>query len=154
MQFFNQKTFILLVPVLLAVLCLALRSILNNLKRKRAEELFRNYHKDRIIYFSREVNFFGKHSDGSLNIKGNGSMLLTPDQLHFKKWIPVQDLIIPIENIKNVERVDSFMGKSKNRPLLKIDFNNKNGEMDSAAWLLDNMHNWEKFLKDNIKQQQ
>jgi hypothetical protein len=150
MQFFNQKTFILLVPVLLAALYYAIRSIFNNLKRKRAEELFRNYHKDRIIYFSREVNFFGQKSEEGLNIKGNGSLLLTPDQLHFKKWIPDQDLIIPLKNIKNVERVDSFMGKSKNRPLLKIDFNNKDGKMDSAAWLLDNMHNWENVLKDYI----
>lgn len=150
MQFFNQKTFILLVPVLLAALCLAIRSILKNLKRKRAEELFRNYHKDRIIYFSREVNFFGQKSEEGLNIKGNGSLLLTPDQLHFKKWLPDKDLIIPLEDIKNVERVDSFMGKSKNRPLLKIDFNNKDGEIDSAAWLLDNMHNWENVLKDYI----
>lgn len=152
MQFFNQKTFILLVPVLLAVLFYTARSILNNLKRKRAEELFKNYHKDRIIYFSREVNFFGQKSKDGLNIRGNGSLLLTPDQLHFKKWLPDQDLIIPLKDIKNVERVDSFMGKSKNKPLLKIDFNNKNGEIDSAAWFLDNMHNWEKVLQDYITQ--
>ncbi len=152
MQFFNQKTFILLVPVLLAALCYAIRSFLNNLKRKRAEELFRNYHKDRIIYFSREVNFFGQKSKDGLNIKGNGSLLLTPDQLHFKKWMPDQDLIISLEDIKSVERVDSFMGKNKNRPLLKIDFNNKEGDIDSAAWLLDNMHNWENVLKDYINE--
>ncbi len=152
MQFFNQKTFILLVPVLLAVLFYTVRSIFNNLKRKRAEELFKNYHKDRIIYFSREVNFFGQKSEDGLNIRGSGSLLLTPDQLHFKKWLPDQDLIIPLEDIINVERVDSFMGKSKNKTLLKIDFNNENGEIDSAAWLLDNMHNWENVLKDYINQ--
>jgi hypothetical protein len=152
MQFFNQKTFILLVPVLLAVLFYTVRSIFNNLKRKRAEELFKNYHKDRIIYFSREVNFFGQKSEDGLNIRGSGSLLLTPDQLHFKKWLPDQDLIIPLEDIINVERVDSFMGKSKNKTLLKIDFNNENGEIDSAAWLLDNMHNWENVLKDYITQ--
>ncbi len=150
MQFFNEKTFVLLVPVLLALLFFFLKRFLNNLKRKRAEELFNNYHKDRIIYFSKEVNFFGQKSEGKRSIRGNGSLILTPDRLHFKKWVPHEDLIIPLKNIENVERVDSFLGKSKNRPLLKIDFQ-KDGTMDSAAWLIDNMQNWESVLKDNIR---
>jgi len=153
MQFFNQKTFILLVPVLIAVLIIIFKRISGNLKRRRAEELFQNYHKDRIIYFSREVNFFGRKSEGKFSIRGNGSLILTPDQLHFKKWIPHEDLIIPLNQIENVEKVNSFLGKSKNRPLLKIEFKNNQGENDSAAWLLENMHSWENVLKDNLNAQ-
>ncbi|RAK05191.1 hypothetical protein C8C77_13224 [Halanaerobium saccharolyticum] len=152
MQFFNQKTFILLIPVLLAVLCYIVHKTIASLKRKRAEELFTNYHKDRIIYFSKEVNFFGQKSDGRIQLRGNGSLLLTPDELHFLRWVPKKNIVISLENIEKVERVNSFLGKSKNRELLKVEFSNQQGEKDSAAWLLNNMHAWEQVIKDNLQE--
>jgi len=152
MQFFNQKTFILLIPILLAVLYYTIYKLINYYKRKRAEELFSNYHKDRIIYFSKEVNFFGQKSAGRTQVRGNGSLLLTPDELHFTRWVPKKSLIIPLDNIENIERVNSFLGKRKKRELLKVDFNNSEGEKDSAAWLLDNMQVWEQVIKDNLKE--
>jgi len=150
MQFFNQKTLILLIPVLLAVLYLIIRKSISSLKRKRAEELFKNYHKDRIIYFSKEVNFFGQKSAGRAQVRGNGSLLLTPNELHFLRWMPKKNIIIPLEDIENIERVNSFLGKTKRQDLLKIEFSNHQGEIDSAAWLLDNMHAWEKVIKDSL----
>ena len=152
MQFFNQKTFILLIPVLLAVLCYVVHKIIASLKRKRAEELFTNYHKDRIIYFSKEVNFFGQKSAGRSQVRGNGSLLLTPDELHFLRWMPKKNIVIPLDDIENIERVNSFLGKSKNKELLKIEFNNQQGESDSAAWLLENMHAWEQVIRDNLEE--
>lgn len=152
MQFFNQKTFILLIPVLLAVLYYTIHKLINYYKRKRAEELFSNYHKDRIIYFSKEVNFFGQKSAGRTQVRGNGSLLLTPDELHFTRWVPKKSLIIPLNNIENIERVNSFLGKRKKRELLKVDFNNSEGKKDSAAWLLDNMQVWEQVIRDNLKE--
>ena len=151
MQFFNQKTFVLLIPVLLAVLFYLVRKVIASIKRKRAEELFTNYHKDRIIYFSKEVNFFGQESAGRAQMRGNGSLLLTPDELHFLRWIPKKDIIIPLNDIENIERVNSFLGKKKNNELLKVEFNNHQGKKDSAAWLLDNMHAWEQVIKDNLE---
>ena len=153
MQFFNQKTFILLIPVLLAVLYYTIHKIIVKLKRKRAEELFTNYHKDRIIYFSKEVNFFGQKSAGRAQLRGNGSLLLTPDELHFLRWVPKKNIVIPLDNIENIERVNSFLGKKKNSKLLKVEFSNYQGEKDSAAWFLDNMHAWEQVIKDNLDEQ-
>ncbi len=152
MQFFNQKTFILLIPVLLAVLYYIVHRTIANIKRKRAEELFTNYHKDRIIYFSKEVNFFGQKSAGRSQVRGNGSLLLTPDELHFLRWVPKKNIVIPLDDIENIERVNSFLGKSKNKELLKIEFNNQQGEADSAAWLLENMHAWEQVIRDNLEE--
>ena len=151
MQFFNQKTFILLIPVLLAVLCYVVHKIKASLRRKRAEELFTNYHKDRIIYFSKKVNFFGQKSAGRAQLRGNGSLLLTPDELHFLRWINKKDIVIPLDDIENIERVNSYLGKSKKSELLKVEFNNDQGKKDSAAWLLDNMHAWEQVIKDNLE---
>lgn len=140
----------LLIPVLLAVLFYLITKTIGTLKRKRAEELFRNYHKDRIIYFSKEVNFFGQKSAGRTQIRGNGSLLLTPDEIHFLRWLPKKDIIIPLENVKNIERVNKFLGKKKKEELLKIDFDNYQGNFDSAAWYLDNMTAWEQVIKDNL----
>ena len=153
MQFFNQKTFILFIPILLAVLFFTIHKIIAYVKRKRAEELFANYHKDRIIYFSKKVNFFGQKSAGRAQIRGNGSLLLTADELHFSRWIPKKSLVISLDDIENIERVDSFLGKKKKRKLLKVDFNNNQGQKDSAAWYLDNMQVWEKVIKDNLESQ-
>lgn len=151
MQFFNQKTFILLIPVLLAVLYYVVHKIIASLKRKRAEELFTNYHKDRIIYFSKEVNFFGQNSVGRSQVRGNGSLLLTPDELHFLRWVPKKNIVIPLDDIENIEIVNSFLGKRKNKELLKIEFKNQEGQPDSAAWLLKNMHAWEQVIRDNLE---
>lgn len=115
MQYFNSKTFILLFPVLLASLCYIIRKTTTIIKNKRAEELFSNYHKDRIIYFSKKVNFFGQKSATKSQIRGNGSLLLTPDKIHFLKWLPKQNLIIPLKDIENIEIVNSFLGKTKNK---------------------------------------
>ncbi|ADO77458.1 hypothetical protein [Halanaerobium praevalens] len=153
MQYFNSKTFILLFPVLLASLCYIIRKTTTIIKNKRAEELFSNYHKDRIIYFSKKVNFFGQKSATKSQIRGNGSLLLTPDKIHFLKWLPKQNLIIPLKDIENIEIVNSFLGKTKKQNLLKIDFKNKEQEIDSAAWLLDNMKIWKKVIETNIKNQ-
>lgn len=150
MQFFNQKTFIFLIPVLLAVLCFIIHEIIVSIKRNRAEELFANYHKDKIIYFSKEVNYFGRKSENRLQIRGNGSLLLTPDELHFLRWVPKKNIVISLDDITQIERVDSFLDKKINRELLKVDFNNERGEIDSAAWMVDNMKAWEKVIRDNL----
>ncbi|ADQ14375.1 hypothetical protein [Halanaerobium hydrogeniformans] len=149
MQFFNQQTMTLLVPVLLVVLYFTIKNHLNKIKSKRAEELFTNYHKDRILYFSKEVDYLGRESIGKRNIVKNGSLLLTPDELHFLRWGPKEELIIPLENIKKVEEVNSFLGVNKNKAILKIEFNDQNGELDSAAWSIDNMHAWMESLKNH-----
>lgn len=153
MNFFNSKTVSLIIPVLLVVLFYLIKSIYNSIQQKRAEELFGNYHKDRIIYFSKKVNFFGLSSTGLTQIRGNGSLLLTADEIHFLKWLPKSELIIPLKNIENIERVNSFLGKKrgKNKELLKIDFFNQQGELDSAALLLDNLSVWEEVLQASLK---
>lgn len=153
MKFFNQKTLLLLIPIFAALLFYLFNKLISTLKRKRAEELFENYHKDRIIYFSKEVDFFGQKSAGRTQIRGNGSLLLTPDQIHFLRWLPKKDIIIPLENIKNIERVRKFLGKKKKDELLKIDFNNYQQDIDSAAWYLDNMQAWEQVIEDNLVDQ-
>ena len=150
MQFFNQQTMTLLVPVLLVVLYFVIKNNLNKLKSKRAEELFTNYHKDRIIYFSKEVDYLGRESTGKSKIVKNGSLLLTSDELHFVRWVPKQELIIPLENIKKIEEVNSFLGINKNKPLLKVEFDSQNGKTDSAAWSIDNMHVWKESLRNNL----
>lgn len=150
MKFLNQKTFILLIPILLAALFYGYRKISCYIKRRRAEELLENYHKDRIIYFSKTVDYFGQKSSGKAQIRSNGSLLLTPDKLHFSRWLPKKDIIIPLQNIENIERVNSFLGKNKGKEFLKVEFSNHKGEIDSASWFLDNMHAWEDVIKDNL----
>jgi hypothetical protein len=94
------------------------------------------------------VNFFGEKSKGMTQIRGNGALLLTKDYLYFQMWIPKKEIKIPLDKIENIEEVKSFLGKSKLRPLLKIDYIDENGQKNSAAWLVKNLQKWKSIINE------
>ncbi|MCK4994108.1 MAG: hypothetical protein KAS13_03570 [Candidatus Omnitrophica bacterium] len=79
-------------------------------------------------------------------IRGNGILVLAEGVLYFKMWAPAKELSIPFTSITGVETPKFFLGKSKMRPLLKVNFKNKDGN-DDAAWLLANMPHWQPAIE-------
>lgn len=51
----------------------------------------------------------------------------------------------------SIETPKSHLGKTKFRHLLKVVFKNEKGEIDSAAWLLKNIHHWKGSLEKFIQ---
>jgi hypothetical protein len=122
--------------------------LIKYLEKTKAEKILKNYSKEEIKAFSSNVNFFGEKSKGMTQIRGNGALLLTKDYLYFQMWIPKKEIKIPLDKIENIEEVKSFLGKSKLRPLLKIDYIDENGQKNSAAWLVKNLQKWKSIINE------
>ncbi|MFX0145791.1 MAG: hypothetical protein ACFE9C_17130, partial [Candidatus Hodarchaeota archaeon] len=91
-------------------------------------------------------NLFGLQSSGVWKTRGNGVLLLTENELFFGMWKPKRELEIPIESIIEITNPKSHMHRSVFRPLLKVTFSNKDGKVDSAAWYVRNLDNWNEVL--------
>lgn len=92
------------------------------------------------------ANFFGQESLGSWKIRGNGVLLLTKNELFFEMWKPRKQIAIPIDSISQIENPRSFLGKSVFKPLLKVIFENKDAKIDSIAWYVKNLNEWNEKL--------
>lgn|GEM_PF-2357576 len=103
--------------------------------KKSEEDLFGK----EIKYGEERANFFGQKSLGMAQVRGNGIFCITEDEIYFRMLMPSRAFRFPIKNVKSVETVKSFLGKTKFVPLLKVNFVNEQGEPDSVAFLLRNM---------------
>jgi hypothetical protein len=122
--------------------------LIKYLEKTKAEKILKNYSKQEIKAFSSNVNFFGIKSQGMTQIRGNGALLLTKEYLYFQMWIPKKEIKIPLDKIENIEEVKSFLGKSKFRPLLKINYIDENGQKNSAAWMVKNLEKWKEIINE------
>jgi hypothetical protein len=125
--------------------------MIKKLFRKRIHEILDRFENSEIILTSETANFFGQHSKGIRQIRGNGVLLFMNSLLFFEMWHPKKILEIPLTSIKHIEVTKSFLGKSRFRDLLKISFINLEGERDEAAWLVDDLENWVSTLKNVLK---
>jgi hypothetical protein len=118
--------------------------------QKRINEIMDKF-KDRVIIISlTSANFFGQQSLKSFQVRGNGVLILTPEELYFEMWHPKKVLQIPKSAILKIEVTKSFLHKSVFRKLLKVVFNNDSGEEDAAAWWVTSLDKWIEEL-ENVK---
>ena len=103
------------------------------------------------ILTSPMANLFGIQSGGMKQIRGNGILLLTSSGLYFRMLLPGRELLVPLRSITSVETPKSFLGKTKGRKLLKVDFRNDVGGTDSAAWLVPDLEKWVEAIKGSAE---
>lgn len=103
-----------------------------------------------IKYGEELANFFGQESLGMAQVRGNGILRITQDEIYFRMLMPSRVFRFPINGIKNVETVKSFLGKTKFVPLMKVTFTNEHGESDSVAFLVRNMSAAQEALGSKI----
>jgi hypothetical protein len=113
----------------------------------RYQEAMQRFPGQEIIKVYPAANFFGQQTKGVTQIRGQGVLVLTAEQLFFLMWLPKRVLVVPLSLIEKVEIVDSFLYKTKFRPLLRVDFRNENGTADAAAWLVDGVKEWKEAIK-------
>ena len=99
-----------------------------------------------IVAIDESANCFGVESAGVWQVRGNGCLGATNDEVLFIMWFPRKELSIPRESITVVERARSHLGKSIGRELLRVRFTNDNGQPDSAAWYVRDLPVWEAAL--------
>jgi hypothetical protein len=78
----------------------------------------------------------------SVPLRGNGLLVLTRDELHFKLWAPRRDLIVPLRRIYKVDIAGSFAGRWGRLPLLHIAFDDEFGRQLETAWAMPGAKRW------------
>lgn len=116
-----------------------------------AERIQERFPTEQIILSETSANFFGLESRGSFQIRGNGALVLTPDELWFSRFIKRDDITIPIQSIQEVRLVDSHLGKRiLGRKLIYVQFQTPRGK-DSIAWLVADPETWKMKILDLIR---
>jgi hypothetical protein len=116
--------------------------MVKKLFQKRIDEILNKFKDKDIIISLNSANFFGQQSQKSFQVRGNGVLLLTQEELYFEMWHPKEVLQIPTKEILIVEPTKSFLRKTVFRRLLKVVFRNENGVEDAAAWWVTSLDQW------------
>ncbi len=103
------------------------------------------------VAFIPNANFFGQESKGVMQMRGNGTLVLTGSEIYFARWIPLAEYTIPLAKIQSVETVNGFLGKTVFRPLLKVVYQNEAGKTDAIAWLVPDLDGLKKLIEDQIQ---
>ncbi|MFW9852582.1 MAG: hypothetical protein ACFFDS_06550 [Candidatus Thorarchaeota archaeon] len=119
--------------------------------KKRYNQILRSFEESQISLKATNPNFYGQFSLGRGQVRGNGVLILTADNLFFEMYFPKKKFTFPLKNIRSVDTVKSFLGKTQFRQLLQISFINDDGEEDSAAWLVKDLDVWLSRIKQVIQ---
>ena len=147
-------------PALIAVTCalifafalvVVIRLIARAIEKKRAAEVMARFAGQEVLGASSQALFFGQESKGMGQVRGNGVLVLTPELLYFELWTPRRRFEIPVASITAVSSPKSYLGKSRSRPLLKVEYENRGGQADSCAWLVRNRETWRGALSRIIE---
>lgn len=117
------------------------------LGRSRSEAVRQMFAETTVRHFIPSANFFGQESLGMGQIRGNGTLVITDENLYFQLWLPKREFWIPLNSITAIEMPRSHLGKSKLRPLLKVVFQNEQDQRDSMAWLVADPYTLKKALE-------
>ncbi len=91
------------------------------------------------------VNFYGVASKGAGQVRGNGTLVLTPDELVFSQLMPAREIRVPRAAITATEVASGFLGKTQGRDLLVVSWS-ADGVDDKAAFLLRELDAWRTAL--------
>ena len=122
-----------------AIVAIGLFVLFAIIKKKRTEqisEVKEKFNVKDILFSDNSANFFGQKSNGISQVRGNGILLVTEHEIYFSLLMPRKEVCIPVKQIIAITSETSFLGKSKFKPLLVIQFKDRAGNLDSAAWLI------------------
>ncbi len=120
--------FILAVSMVLLVIILGL--VIWWLRRKKGA-ITRQWEREGILFLRGPAgaNFSGLESKGMGQIRGNGFMALTNEDLRVTRAVPAAEWRIPHQYIKQVSLEPSFLGKQRGTPVLVVTFE-ADGQID------------------------
>jgi hypothetical protein len=74
-------------------------------------------------------------------------LVLTEDELWFLLGIPSREISIPLRDITSASLVKSHPGKTKLRPLLRVEYLSE-GIADSVAWAVNDPEKWKATIEE------
>jgi len=114
---------------------------------QRQQEIARHQYPDSRFVDSGAL-FFGQQSRGAMQMRGNGTLILTPTELVFHQWMPGREFRIPLKSIQSIENPTSFLGKWQGVPLLRVNFLDENGQTDAMAWRVRDLSGIQRAIEE------
>jgi len=139
-----MRTVLIAVGLSLAgVICLLLflKLVFGAIRRRLVSEVAARFSERDILKQSIGANFFGRESKGMGQVRGNGALVLTGQDLWFLLVVPRREISIPLRDVTAVGTKKSHLGKSVLRPLLHVQFRS-DGRDDSIAWWVVDPDAW------------
>ena len=121
--------------------------VFTSLRKRLSAEVERRFGGQMVLLQALNANFFGQQSKGVRQIRGNGALVLTEDELWFLLGIPSREISIPLRDITSVSLVKSHLGKTKFRPLLRVEYLSE-GIADSVAWAVNDPEKWKATIEE------
>jgi hypothetical protein len=120
---------------------------MHKIHKEYRETLAKKYSTGDIICHDNSAHYFGMELFKGKQNRGKGVLVLAHNELYFLKLLPKIELCIPLKRIKRCVATTNFLGKSVHKPLLKVDFNDEDGALNSVAWHVKNLVTFENSLK-------
>lgn len=111
--------------------------LLSSPLRRRARQHFA----DRDLLREDNANSFGVESRGRSQVRGNGTLALTAEELLFAPWVPNRLLRIPRAAITEVGITKSWLGKTIFRELLVVRWS-EDADADAIALWVKDLDGW------------
>jgi hypothetical protein len=130
----------------LLVLLLLLGFIAGLVRRRLQAELESRLPGRRVLRRSLRANFFGFASLGPAQLRGNGALVLLPEELYFLMAAPRREIRIPLERIIETSLVRSHLGKTIFRSLFHVAYHGGEGD-DAVAWAVPDPQGWREAVE-------
>jgi len=123
-----------------------LKFFFSSTRKKLENHIQKRFDKNEIIGATTNANFFGEQSKGAKQVRGNGALVLTKDQIYFIRAVPFKEYTIPLKSVSIVSLPNYFNGKSIFSKLLCVQY--ETGlESDAIAWAVKNPESWKKAIE-------
>jgi hypothetical protein len=119
---------------------------LRRLRDDTAQEVSDRLGADAVVKLDDVVRFFGLSSAGMFQIRGNGCLAATDDQLLFRLWIPRREVLIERASVTAIDTPRSHRGKATLHRLLRVTYTDLKGVRDAAAWEVRDLDAWLRAL--------
>ena len=88
------------------------------------------------------VSGLGLQSRGRGQVRGNGWLVLTAEELRFRQWIPQRETTIPLAAVTSVGTERTWLGKWVGSKLLCVRWRTSDGSEDAMAWQVPDLEGW------------
>lgn len=105
------------------------------------------YAANAVVLSDDMANSFGIESQGPIQLRGNGGLVLTNDVFHFMPLAGAREVKVPLTDVTNVEIVRSHLGKTVGRPLVKVHYK-QNDKTDAVALFVRDPSAWKHKIEE------
>jgi hypothetical protein len=88
------------------------------------------------------VRGLGLESRGRGQVRGNGWLVLTAEELRFRQWVPQRETTIPLAAVTSVGTERTWLGKWVGSKLLCVRWRTSDGGEDAMAWQVPDLDEW------------